>query len=186
MYCDIQLFGIVFNSVMVCLTVFNCVLLISIYLASDIYLYLPLSIIYSRIALVGPNGCGKSTLLNLIQSKILPTTGDVKVSGHLRLSVFTQHHLDSFDLNSSPLQNLFNRYPGASEPALRAHLGRYEIQGNDALKPMKFSSGGQKSRVAFAAMTFNKPHVVILGMLCLVLGVMLCMYIYVCTISISL
>ena len=27
---------------------------------------------------------------------------------------------------------------------------------------MKFSSGGQKSRVAFAALTFEKPHVVIL------------------------
>lgn len=45
---------------------------------------------------------------------------------------------------------------------LRAHLGRYEITGNDALKPMKFSSGGQKSRVAFACLTFAKPHVVIL------------------------
>ena len=27
---------------------------------------------------------------------------------------------------------------------------------------MKFSSGGQKSRVAFAALTWSKPHVVIL------------------------
>jgi ATP-binding cassette subfamily F protein 3 len=27
---------------------------------------------------------------------------------------------------------------------------------------MKFMSGGQKSRVAFAALTFSKPHVVIL------------------------
>ena len=48
------------------------------------------------------------------------------------------------------------------EQELRSHLGRYEIQGNDALKPMKFSSGGQKSRVAFSFLTFEKPHVVIL------------------------
>lgn len=27
---------------------------------------------------------------------------------------------------------------------------------------MKFSSGGQKSRVAFACLTFSKPHIVIL------------------------
>lgn len=45
---------------------------------------------------------------------------------------------------------------------LRAHLGRYEVTGNDALKPMKFSSGGQKSRVAFASLTFGKPHIVIM------------------------
>ena len=49
-------------------------------------------------------------------------------------------------------------FPKASEADLRAHLGGYEIHGTDALKPMKFSSGGQKSRVAFAAMTFNRPH----------------------------
>ncbi len=44
----------------------------------------------------------------------------------------------------------------------RSHLGRYEITGNDAVKPMKFVSGGQKSRVAFACLTYSKPHVVIL------------------------
>ena len=119
--------------------------------------------IYSRIALVGPNGCGKSTLLNLIQCKLYPTSGVVRVSPHLRLSIFTQHHMDSLDLSISPLQNLMLQNPKATEPELRSHLGNYEIQGMDALKPMKFSSGGQKSRVAFAAMTFNKPHIVILG-----------------------
>ena len=41
-------------------------------------------------------------------------------------------------------------------------MGRYEITGNDAVKPMKFVSGGQKSRVAFACLTYSKPHVVIL------------------------
>jgi ATP-binding cassette, subfamily F, member 3 len=36
------------------------------------------------------------------------------------------------------------------------------VTGNDALKPMKFSSGGQKSRVAFACLTFAKPHIILL------------------------
>ena len=84
------------------------------------------------------------------------------MSPQLRISVFTQYHLDSFDLNVSPLQNLLNKYPKSNESDLRAHLGRYEIHGDDALKPMKYSSGGQKSRVAFASMTYNKPHVIIL------------------------
>lgn len=116
----------------------------------------------SRIALVGPNGAGKSTLMNLIQGKLRPTEGFVNVNGQLRLAVFTQHHLDSFDLKLSPLHNMMQRWPLATEPELRAHLGNYEITGNDALKPMKFTSGGQKSRVAFACLTFTKPHVVLL------------------------
>jgi ABC-type multidrug transport system ATPase subunit len=49
-----------------------------------------------------------------------------------------------------------------SQAEFRSHLGRYEITGNDAVKPMKFVSGGQKSRVAFACLTYSKPHVVIL------------------------
>lgn len=116
----------------------------------------------SRVALVGPNGAGKTTLLNIIQGKLAPLAGYVHTNPQLRLAVFTQYHLDSFDLQLSPLQNLAKRWPLVPESELRAHLGRYEVTGNDALKPMKFSSGGQKSRVAFAALTFSKPHVVIL------------------------
>jgi ATP-binding cassette subfamily F protein 3 len=117
----------------------------------------------SRIALVGPNGCGKSTLLNLVQEKLAPLDGTIFVNAQLRLGVFTQHHMDSFDLALSAVQNMTAKWPLASEPELRAHLGRYEIAGNDAMKPMKFMSGGQKSRVSFAVLTYTKPHVVILG-----------------------
>lgn len=112
----------------------------------------------SRIALVGPNGAGKSTLLNLIQSKLQPWDGAVRINPQLKLGIFTQHHMDSFDLSISPLQNLILRFPDATQADLRAHLGKFEITGNDALKPMKFSSGGQKSRAAFALLTFSKPH----------------------------
>ncbi len=107
---------------------------------------------------MGPNGSGKSTLLNLIQGKLACTDGAVRVSPQMRLGVFTQHHLDSFDLAVSPLQNMMTRWPKALESDFRSHLGRYEITGGDALKPMKFMSGGQKSRVAFACLTFGKVH----------------------------
>ena len=116
----------------------------------------------SRIALVGPNGAGKSTFINLIQGKMSCLEGYVHVNPQLRLGIFTQHHLDSFDLMLSAVQNMLVRWPKSVEPDLRAHLGRYEINGNDALKPLKFLSGGQKSRVAFACLTYGKPHIVIL------------------------
>ena len=57
---------------------------------------------------------------------------------------------------------IFRRWPKSFEANIRAHLGKYEIVGNDMLKPMRFLSGGQKSRVAFACLTFAKPHVVLL------------------------
>lgn len=101
-------------------------------------------------------------MLNLIQNQLRPQEGFIHVNQQLRLGIFTQHHLDSFDLTLSPLENMQRRWPISPEAEIRAHLGRYEIHGNDALKPMKFSSGGQKSRVSFACLTYHKPHVVIL------------------------
>lgn len=128
-------------------------------LFSDVHLGIDQS---SRVALVGPNGCGKSTLLKLIQNKLRPQEGFIHVNSQLRLGIFTQHHLDSFDLNQSAVENMQTKWPLALEAELRSHLGRFEIHGNDAMKPLKFTSGGQKSRVAFACLTFAKPHVVIL------------------------
>lgn len=45
---------------------------------------------------------------------------------------------------------------------MRSFLGKFQIQGTDALKPMMMLSGGQKSRVAFASLAYQKPHVIIM------------------------
>jgi ATP-binding cassette subfamily F protein 3 len=70
-------------------------------LFADVHLNIDQS---SRVALVGPNGAGKSTLLNLIRGSLKPIEGVFHVNPQLRIGVFTQHHLDSFDLNLSPVQ----------------------------------------------------------------------------------
>ncbi len=44
----------------------------------------------------------------------------------------------------------------------RQHLGSFGIGGDLALQPMYTLSGGQKSRVAFAKVTFSKPHILLL------------------------
>jgi len=69
---------------------------------------------------------GKSTLLNLIQSKggLTPWEGIVKVNPSLRIGIFTQHHMDSFDLNKSAIQNLCAKWPLVSEQVIRTHLGK--------------------------------------------------------------
>jgi ATP-binding cassette, subfamily F, member 3 len=46
--------------------------------------------------------------------------------------------------------------------ALRAHLGSFGLSGALALRPMYLLSGGQKSRVSFAMITFERPHVLML------------------------
>jgi ATPase subunit of ABC transporter with duplicated ATPase domains len=41
--------------------------------------------------------------------------GNIRINPQLRLGIFTQHHLDSFDLSQSPLQNMMQRWPKAHE-----------------------------------------------------------------------
>lgn len=116
----------------------------------------------SRLAMVGPNGIGKSTLLKLISGELEPSSGTVFRSAKVRMAVFNQHHVDGLDLSSTPLLYMMRCFPGIMEQKLRAHLGSFGITGNLALQPMYTLSGGQKSRVAFAKITFNKPHILLL------------------------
>ncbi|QCD79542.1 ABC transporter F family member 3 [Vigna unguiculata] len=116
----------------------------------------------SRIAMVGPNGIGKSTILKLIAGELQPSSGTVFRSAKVRIAVFSQHHVDGLDLSSNPLLYMMRCYPGVPEQKLRAHLGSFGVTGNLALQPMYTLSGGQKSRVAFAKITFKKPHIILL------------------------
>lgn len=107
---------------------------------------------------------GKTTLLNLIMGKLKPLKGGVSINPGLRIGHFTQHSAENFDLTLSATENMLNKFEedNVDDQYMRSFLGKFQIQGNDALKPMRFLSGGQKSRVAFAALAYKKPHVLII------------------------
>jgi ATP-binding cassette subfamily F protein 3 len=94
--------------------------------------------------------------------KIEPVKGTVARNSHLRLGHFTQHSADKFNLELSSVENMLIMYDNAQDQEMRSFLGRFQIQGADALKPMMMLSGGQKSRVAFAALAYQKPHVIVM------------------------
>eukprot|EP00571_Detonula_confervacea_P014441 CAMPEP_0172306260 /NCGR_PEP_ID=MMETSP1058-20130122/7364_1 /TAXON_ID=83371 /ORGANISM="Detonula confervacea, Strain CCMP 353" /LENGTH=797 /DNA_ID=CAMNT_0013018085 /DNA_START=111 /DNA_END=2504 /DNA_ORIENTATION=- len=116
----------------------------------------------SRVGILGPNGAGKSTLLNLIMDRLEPNKGSLSRNGNLRIGHFTQHSADKFDLQLSAVENMLKLFPGTDDQVMRSFLGKFQIQGTDALKPMMMLSGGQKSRVAFASLSYQKPHVIIM------------------------
>ena len=61
--------------------------------------------------------CALYTILSFhpISHPYLSIDGFISVNQQLRLAIFTQHHLDSFDLSLSPLQNMMKRWPLAPE-----------------------------------------------------------------------
>ena len=117
----------------------------------------------TRIALIGPNGAGKSTVVKALCGKLDIKDGNRTLNGRCRVGMFTQHHTDSLDLKLSALEQMIAKFPDFKPvEALRAHLGSFGMSGQLALRPMYLLSGGQKSRVSFAMITFERPHVLML------------------------
>lgn len=116
----------------------------------------------SRIAFCGGNGTGKTTLLKLALDQLTPLDGQVNKNGRLRIGYFAQHHVDAMDLTLSAVSWMSQAYPGKSDEEYRRHLGSFGITGSLGLQKMQLLSGGQKSRVAFAALCLNQPHILIL------------------------
>ena len=133
----------------------------------------------SRIVLLGENGNGKTTLVKLIMGELQPSDGDVLRSPHARFAVVNQHHADQIDLSLTPLEFLKSQFPGDGSyehmQKLRSHLSSCGVTSGSSNNasgaskvfdlqntPAKGLSGGQRSRVALAAVSFAQPHVLVL------------------------
>jgi ATP-binding cassette subfamily F protein 2 len=117
----------------------------------------------TRLALVGPNGAGKSTLLKLIDGELVPTDGVVRRNSHLRIRRFHQHLRDHLDLEMSAVQWLMKCFPSVKEEdQMRSAVGRFGLTGKQQVCPMSNLSDGQRSRVVFAWMAWERPHIILL------------------------
>ena len=116
----------------------------------------------SRIGIVGPNGAGKTTALKLLIRQLEPAKGRISSNPRLRMAYFAQHHVDALDMDSSAVGFMAGRFPGKSDEEYRRHLGQFGITGMTGLQRMELLSGGQKSRVAFACLSLQNPHILVL------------------------
>ncbi|GAB7350903.1 hypothetical protein MBLNU459_g1417t1 [Dothideomycetes sp. NU459] len=116
----------------------------------------------SRIGIVGPNGAGKTTALKLLIGALEPSTGLISQNPRLRIGFFAQHHVDALDLTMSAVGFMSAKYHGRSDEEYRRHLGAFGITGMTGLQKMALLSGGQKSRVAFACLSLQNPHILVL------------------------
>jgi len=116
----------------------------------------------SRIGILGANGAGKSTLLKVMQGKLVPQKGTTTVNKNMRTGTFAQHHVEALDLQSNCVDCVQSAYPGMSDQEARNILGRFGIGGDMALRKIVTLSGGQKSRVALAIITYSQPHLIFL------------------------
>lgn len=115
----------------------------------------------SRVTIVGSNGVGKSTLLKLITQELEPTGGEILVNRHLRIARYHQHFIDILPMDKTPVEFLVDKYNCKYQIA-RNRLGKFGLIGTSHTIKMTNLSGGQKSRVVFASISFQEPHIIIL------------------------
>merc|ERR1712070_1025247 len=116
----------------------------------------------SRVAIMGPNGVGKTTVLNLMMEVLEPCQGEVNTAKGIRVRQYHQHFEELLPLERDPVDYLSNEFNLTPPEKARAVLGQFGLPGASHLTKIGYLSGGQKARVAFAALSCSKPHIVIL------------------------
>ena len=120
----------------------------------------------SRIVLLGENGNGKTTLVKLMTGALEPSEGEVKRNAQCRIAIVNQHHADQIDLQMTPHEFMRSKFPGdgsnAHDLVLRSHLDRMGVPTVKQGVPAYGLSGGQRSRVALAAVSYVEPHILVL------------------------
>ena len=120
----------------------------------------------SRLVLLGENGRGKTTLVKLMLGELDPTAGVVHRNSGARVALVNQHHGDQIDLDMTALDYLCSQHKGEISreivEQMRAHLNSCGIDGELQIVRGRAMSGGQRSRLAMAAVSFARPHVLIL------------------------
>lgn len=114
-----------------------------------------------KVALVGPNGVGKSSFLKAIQGKLRVQGGRVRWGRNVRLAYYEQETLD-LNPGKTVLAELWDRFPQTYEKELRGVLGGLRFSGEDVYKRVAQLSGGEKARLKFAIMMYQKGNVLLL------------------------
>jgi ATPase subunit of ABC transporter with duplicated ATPase domains len=115
----------------------------------------------SRVVVLGLNGAGKTTLLRILSGVESADTGSVEPGHGLKLGYYAQEH-DTLDLDATVYENLRHAAPDLSDTEVRSVLGSFLFAGDDAFKPARVLSGGEKTRLALAALVVSQANVLLL------------------------
>jgi ATPase subunit of ABC transporter with duplicated ATPase domains len=90
-----------------------------------------------------------------------PDTGEIKPGHGLRVGYYAQEH-ETLDPERTVLENMASAAPDLPEVEQRKILGSFLFTGDDADKPVSVLSGGEKTRLALAALVVSSANVLLL------------------------
>ena len=112
-----------------------------------------------KVGIIGINGTGKSTLLRIIAGEEEPDSGKVTRANHIVISYLPQS--PSFDTGETVLEAVLKRCgDGVSQADAKSMLTRLDIF--DFEQPVTELSGGQRKRIALAAVLLKDCDILVL------------------------
>ncbi len=113
------------------------------------------------LGVVGPNGAGKTSLFRTLLGALPPLAGEIRRGPTAETGVLGQHEVFP-DENRTPLQYLQDANLGADDQDRRDKLGAMLFSGEDAFKPIRVLSGGEKKRLMLTRLLLEGHNVLLL------------------------
>ncbi|MFO7683783.1 MAG: ATP-binding cassette domain-containing protein [Chloroflexota bacterium] len=116
-----------------------------------------------KIAFIGPNDLVKTTLFQVLMGEITPDSGSFSWGTTITPSYFPKENAAYFDTDVNLVDWLRQYSPfDDSESYVRGFLGRMLFSGEEALKPARVLSGGEKVRCMLARMMLSGANALVL------------------------
>jgi ATPase subunit of ABC transporter with duplicated ATPase domains len=116
-----------------------------------------------KIAIIGSNGIGKTTLLRCLVGDLKQDTGTIKWTEKANIGYYAQDSYSEFAEDKIMTDWMtYWRGPTDDDQTVRATLGRLLFSGDDAHKPVKVLSGGEKGRLLFGKLMLQKHNVLLM------------------------
>ena len=113
-----------------------------------------------RVALVGPNGAGKTTLLRLIEGKLRPKSGEIKLGANVRLGVLSQEQ-ETLQPGKTVLETALEERP-MDEAEARNFLHFFLFEGDDVFRKTDECSLGERTRLQLALLVLRGCNLLLL------------------------
>lgn len=113
-----------------------------------------------RIVLTGPNGAGKTTLLRTIAGQLEPLGGKLRLGSSVRLGYMAQEQ-ELINPEWSALETIQN-HANLTETEARSFLHFYLFSGDDALRPARELSFGERARLSLATLVVQGSNFLLL------------------------